>query len=105
MVDRMVEMSEDEFEAGFPLLRNHLDPDASWSLDDSGGCLFETFGPELEFVCQQDPRAIWTLIDCDGEMVLSSGLQLVNRVGYLVSTALLPVGANAIVRIRSRPDD
>lgn len=85
------ELTEDEFDDRFPLLTNHLNPNASWGSGDEGGCLFETYGEELEFIRRQDPRTIWTLVDGDGDdQYLVSGFHFVNRVGYLISTVPLP---------------
>ncbi len=100
MTSTFIELSEDAFDALFPLVPNHLNPNATWCLNGSGGCLFETYGPELDFVRRQDPRSVWTLIDGDdGGQFLTNGVHLVNRIGYLVSTALLPEGVEAQVAL------
>ena len=84
-------LTEDEFDRLYPLLPNHLNPNASWGSGDGDGCLFETYGEEVAFVGRQDPRTIWTLIDGDdGGLWLVSGMHFVNRIGYLVSTARVP---------------
>lgn len=53
------------------------------------GCMFETFGSDLEHVkdvLAKDPSRVWTLIEGDnGEWYISQGFHLVNRVGYLVT--------------------
>ena len=104
MTDNLIEITEDEFDATYPLKTNHLRTDASWDHGD-GGCLFETYGEELEFVRQQDPRAVWTLVDGDdGDQYLVSGCHFVNRIGYLVSTIPVPEGTDIQVRI-PMPDD
>lgn len=95
------EITEGEFDRDYQLLENHINPNASWAYDDRPGCLFETFGEELDFVSRQDPQTIWTLIDGDdNEMFLVSGAHFVNRVGYLVSTK--PVPANTTVQVNLR---
>lgn len=100
MTDSFIELSEDAFDALFPLIRNHLDPNATWSFDDGGGCLFEVRGAEFDFIRSRDPRCVWTLIDGDdGLHYLVSGCHFVNRVGYLVSTVPLPEGVEAQVRL------
>ena len=49
MSDSVNVISEDEFVSRYPLRPNHLDPDACWSYGDGDdGCLFETFGEELD---------------------------------------------------------
>ena len=100
MKPTLIELSEDAFDAIFPLIQNHLYSDATWCFDESGGCLFEPYGTQLEFVQRQHPRAVWTLVDGDdGNQHLLSGAHLVNRVGYLVSTVLLREGVEAEVCI------
>jgi hypothetical protein len=95
-----LEITEDEFDGRFPLVTNHLNPNASWGSGNEGGCLFETYGEELEFVRRQDPRTVWTLDAGDGDdQYLVSGFHFVNRVGYLVSTVPLPEELEVEVRI------
>lgn len=61
---------------------NHLDPESEiWD-----GCMFETYGPELDFVKQQPNRHIWTLVEADDSgWYILTGFHLVNRVGYFVT--------------------
>jgi hypothetical protein len=93
MTHSFIEMTPDEFEDRYPLRANHLNPNAGWTRADGRGCLFETFGEELEFVRQQPPRTVWTLIDGDGEQYITSGFHFVNRLGFLVTTVPAPEGA------------
>ncbi len=103
MTDTVIKMTKEEFDATYKLRRNHLNADAAWTSDD-GGCLFETYGEELDFVRKQDPRTVWTLVDDDdGEQRLLSGFHVVNRIGYLVSTMPAPDGADIQVAIESTP--
>jgi hypothetical protein len=104
----MIELNEDEFDARFPLVPNHLNPSAGWVVGDHGGCLFETFGEELVFVQQQDIRSVWTLLDGDeGDLYVASGFHFVNRLGYLVSRDPVPEGEFIQVHIpmESEPAD
>jgi hypothetical protein len=107
MTDTFIELTEDEFDDQYPLVQNHLTPNASWAFGDGRGCLFETYGEELAFVRQQDLLTLWTLVDGDdGDMYVISGLHFVNRVGYLIST--VPVPENATIQIHipmSRDED
>lgn len=96
-------MSEEMFEARFPLRKNHLNSDASWD-----GCLFETFGEEVEFVAKQAPSTVWTLVDdSEGGECIMSGFHFVNRLGYLLSTMPMPEGTIVEVQITGEemPDD
>jgi hypothetical protein len=99
MTTTCLELTEDQFAEQYPLRTNHLNPHAAWE-DEHGGCLFETYGEELAFVRQQDPRTVWTLIDGDdGDLYLLSGFHCVNRIGYLLSETPLPEGVEVSVRI------
>lgn len=100
-----IEMSEDEFDDRYTLLVNHLNPNASWCIGDAPGCMFETYGEELEFVRKQDPRTVWTLVDGDdGDQYLTNGFHFVNRIGYLVSTVAVPEEIDIEVRIAMQED-
>jgi hypothetical protein len=92
-------LTEDEFDQQYPLLPNHLSPNASWVIGDGPGCLFETYGEELAFIRRQDPRFVWTLIDGDdGDPWVVSGMHFVNRIGYLVST--VPVAGDQLIEVK-----
>jgi len=91
MTTTFIQLTEDEFDAAYPLVTNHLNPHASWAFDDGSGCLFETYGPELDFLRQHDRRMVWTLVDGDdGDLYVVSGYHYVNRIGYLISTVPVP---------------
>ncbi len=79
---------EDAFIERFRPIVNHIDPNASFDFG-YGGCMFETYGEEFEYVRMQKPDCIWTLIEEDGVLFVGSGLHFVNRLGYFVS--LTPV--------------
>ena len=100
MTHDLIELTEDEFDKRYPLRTNHLNPHATWAFDDGGGCLFETFGEELEFVRKQHPSTVWTLVDGeDGDMYVHSGMHFVNRIGYLISLAAFPEGVDIQVHV------
>jgi len=90
----IIKLTADEFDDRYSLRINHLNPNASWTYGDGPGCLFETYGEEFAFVKQQDPSTVWTLVDgcANDDQYLISGLHLVNRIGYLVSTIPVPEG-------------
>ncbi len=102
----MTQITEDEFDTKYPLITNHFNPNASWAFGDSPGCLFETYGEELDFVRSQDPRTIWTLVDGDDDnQYVISGYHLVNRIGYLISTIPFPEDASIEVPILFEPSE
>jgi hypothetical protein len=96
-------ITEDKFREQFPLITNHLRENASWTYGEGNGCLFETYGEEEEFVMQQDPRCIWTLIEGDsGRESVISGFHRVNRIGYLISSVPIPENTSFSVRLESQ---
>lgn len=102
----MTQMTEDEFDEQYPLVSNHLNPNASWAFGDGPGCLFETYGAELDFVRSQNPLTIWTLVDGDdNSQYVISGYHLVNRIGYLISTVPFPEDAAIEVPILFESED
>ena len=51
-----------------------------------GGCMYETYGDEYDYVRNVSRKRVWTILDGDdGDMIISSGLWLVNRIGYIVT--------------------
>ena len=91
MTETFIELTEDEFDAEYSLVVNHINPSATWAIGDGPGHLFNTYGEELSFVGRQNPRTIWTLVDGDdGDMYLISGFHFVNRVGYILTTTPVP---------------
>jgi hypothetical protein len=106
MTEAFMELTEDEFSDRYPLVPNHINPSAGWDIGEAGGCLFETYGEEFEFVRRQNPRNVWTLVDGDdGDMYVISGLHFVNRVGYLLSTIPVPEEATIQVHLPMSHDD
>lgn len=91
------EWTEEELDENETFIKNHLNDNAS--LD---GCMFETYGEELEFVMAQDPLRIWTYQDDDnGNPCITSGFHLVNRIGYLISEKPLEENMNIYVRLEN----
>ncbi len=107
MTHTLIQLAEEEFDAQYPPITNHLSEHASWSHGNECGCLFETYGEELAFIRKQNPRCVWTLVDGEnGDQYLLSGFHLVNRVGYLISTVAVPAGMDIEVHVpmQSPPD-
>lgn len=50
-----------------------------------GGCMYETFGQELDYVKQQPNKRIWTIVDEEDKLYVIAGFHIVNRLGYLVT--------------------
>lgn len=74
-------MLYEEFENKYQPLNNLLVKDAPF-----GEKMFETYGPELDYVKDNiNKNTVWTILDCDGELYISAGYHIVNRIGYLIT--------------------
>lgn len=52
------------------------------------GCMFETSGEEeayVKIINAEQPLKVWTVLDCDGSLIVSQGYHHVNRFGYLIT--------------------
>lgn len=53
------------------------------------GTMYETYGEEVEYINsllkEGKENLIWTIVDCDGELVIQTGRWWVNRIGYIVT--------------------
>jgi hypothetical protein len=85
-------LTEDEFLARFKPVPNHIDPSRGFD-----GCMFETFGEELAYVQAQDRKYLWTILDCDGQILIQNGFHFVNRLGYLIATVPTEPGHTYVV--------
>ena len=82
----IIQINTDQFFDTYKPITNQFDSNASW-----GGCMFETYGEELEFVMAQDPNHIWTIVDGeDDDVEITNGYHLVNRIGYLITEVPSP---------------
>ena len=99
----ILQLSEDEFYSKFKLKKNHIDKKASFD-----GCMFETYGEELDYVYKMIKKnCVVTIIEGDEEtereetfidsfgvvfkeilldtnLYYTSGFHYVNRYGYLI---------------------
>lgn len=80
-MNEFIELSYDEWESTYKPRKNPVDPDASYD-----GCMFETYGSELEFIRTINPNHVWTLGDGDdGGMYIWNGYSIINRIGYFIT--------------------
>ena len=87
----------EQFVGTYKPQQNHILP-----VDEEAPCdglLYETYGPEVEYVrslaSSADPAVngrVWTMLDCDGRTYYTSGFHYVNRIGYLVCEVPVPDG-------------
>jgi len=83
----MAKMTFDSWMDKYKPMKNHIDTNSACE-----GLMFETYGPELEFVQQQDLKCVWTYIEEDGELYVVSGFHVVDRIGYFVTEVALNEG-------------
>jgi hypothetical protein len=71
------------------LLAKHKALESNVAADDIapfGGCMYETYDEEFEYVNEQvKTNRVWTIIDEGDEMFVVAGLRYINRMGYLVT--------------------
>ena len=96
-------LTEEEFYTKFNLVKNHIDKNASFN-----GCMFETYGRELDYIFEMSKKnCVVTILEGNEEeereetftdsfgveikeialnanMYFASGLHCVNRFGFLV---------------------
>ena len=90
----LLSLTEEDFDKRYELLDNHIDINASFD-----GCLFETYGEQIDFVVEMAKQnRVITIVESDNEeeindcdevsvcMYYVSGYHLVNRIGYLITT-------------------
>lgn len=76
-------ISDDEFYETYKPVKNPFVAHASWD-----GAMLETYGLELahvQEVMKTAPNTVWTVLDCDGSLLVSSGFHYVNRMGYIIT--------------------
>ena len=96
-------ISEDEFYEKFNLCKNKINKDAPFD-----GCMFETFGDEINFVLKvknSNPLKIWTITDTEDKLYYESGYHIVNRLGYLITEEETENNIDYIVELENFDDD
>ncbi len=98
-ITQIENITEDEFYKKFNLIKNHFDSNAGFD-----GCMFETYGKELDYVFKRSKEnRVVSIIEGDEElerkfisdsgieitepipnMYYASGFHLVNRLGYFL---------------------
>lgn len=76
MTETMITL--EQFEDKYLPKQNHMRKDASES-----GCMYETYGKEVEWIKHQNPKHVWTVLEVDGKWYYSAGFHYVNRFGYI----------------------
>lgn len=87
-----MEINDDVFFETYKPKKNPFNPDAGWD-----GSMLETYGEELEHVLdayRTAPGTVWTVLDCDGAMIVGNGYHHVNRLGYIITEVPCPSGVD-----------
>lgn len=84
MTQSQSKISEEQFLERYRPLPNELNDNASFDFGD-GGCLYETYGAELEHIKLQSKSFVWTIIEGENSLVIVNGVYRVNRLGYLIT--------------------
>lgn len=50
-----------------------------------GSILLETYGADFDKVRDADESKVWTLLDCEGVLLVASGFHFVNRLNYILT--------------------
>ncbi len=77
-----------DWKCRFKPVPNHLSKDGAW-----GGLLFEPMGPGYFVVQAAAPGTVWTLLDVQGQLVVTDGWSFVNRIGYFITEVPCPSSA------------
>ena len=103
-----MEIAEDKFYEEYKPQINHIErelqPDSVADEDVCGhsGCMYETYGVEEDFVKNQNPKHVWTILGCDDDengnsvIVYGAGLHHVNREGYFITEKPWETGAEYV---------
>ena len=86
-VKNFIQMNIEDWCSEYQPIINHIDPNASFD-DGEGGAMFETYGPELDFVrayAENNPQHVWTYLDGKNYPLICEGYQFVNRIGYFIT--------------------
>lgn len=76
----LVKMSYEDFLEKFKPVKNTIDTNASYD-----GLMFETFGKEYARVRRANDYKIFTIVEAEGNLFITSGWHFVNRIGYFVT--------------------
>jgi hypothetical protein len=75
-----------ELEYNQVLLKNKPNDISPDDIAPFGGCMYETFGDEVQYVVKQPINTIWTIVENDeGNLEVIAGFWRINRFGYLIS--------------------
>jgi hypothetical protein len=77
-------MTHTEYQ-GFMEWSDKHEPIANHFRNDPDEQMFETYGEEVDFVRNHDPKYVWTWIQGDMSDLIVAGYHYVNRLGYYIT--------------------
>lgn len=88
-------LTDDEFIEKYKPIKNpaHDDGDVWY------GCVIDANGMEFKRVraaLETNPDTVWTVIETDGEISVTNGFHVVNRMGYLITEVPLKPGIDFV---------
>ncbi len=96
-MNNFIEMTMEEWEATYKPIPNNIETNAAFD-----GLMFETYGPEYEFVKKAHPNHIWTYGDGDdGGSYIWAGWSFVNRIGYFITEIPFPENTDIQIKVSS----
>ena len=69
----------DKWAEKFKPIKNHF------RVNDPNEEMFETYGEEVQFVCDYDSKYVWTYLQGDMSDLVVAGYHYVNRLGYYIT--------------------
>jgi predicted nucleotide-binding protein (sugar kinase/HSP70/actin superfamily) len=63
--------------------------------------LSQTYGEDLRQGMATHSQHVWTLLDCDGKLVVGAGYHLVNRINHRITLAIRGKMGASVFRIES----
>ena len=95
-MNSFTKMTEDQFDAEFNIVPNHIFPDTDY---------YETYGEEIKYVLKPEIKNhVWTMIDGDDGVYYITDIHYVNRINYFI-TKESHAGRDIEVKLDSYEDE
>lgn len=105
-MNKVYELTFDEWEATFKPITNYLDPNASFQDENELGIMFETYDIQHDYVKLRDPLTVWTYMDSeDGGTVIVDGYHVASRIGYFVTSVAREPHESYTIRVSEDTND
>jgi len=95
---KYIKISEEEFYSKYKPIKNPLDENARFY-----GCMYKNYDIGLGLVQkahERKPLKIWTICDFDGDLIIESGFNFANSMGYLITSRSAPENTQIVVKTK-----